>query len=172
MLLLSLGERGQGAHARERSSGRPGALQGRLPMIHLISKRLGLIGCPARACRREDSAVPATRSGTRMRARLGELSAFPRHLSRAQVCFDCPAKNPTWASIPYGVFICLGCAGVHRSLGTHVSFVRSTTLDTWNQDQLKIMSVGGGSYYQNTHIVRCRASNSFTLTSKDLAVDS
>lgn len=28
-----------------------------------------------------------------------------------KVCADCPNKSPTWASIDFGVFVCLRCAG-------------------------------------------------------------
>lgn len=53
-------------------------------------------------------------------------------------CADCKVnKNPRWASWNLGCFICIRCSGIHRSMGTHISKVKSVDLDAWTDDQIE-----------------------------------
>ncbi|CAL5346422.1 unnamed protein product [Camellia sinensis] len=65
-------------------------------------------------------------------------------------CADCGAPDPKWASANIGVFICLKCCGVHRSLGTHISKVLSVTLDEWSDDEIDAMIEVGGNASANS----------------------
>lgn len=45
-------------------------------------------------------------------------------------CADCGSDVKTeWVSINLGIVLCIECSGIHRSLGTHISKIRSLTLD-------------------------------------------
>ncbi|KAJ9092786.1 hypothetical protein QFC21_006661 [Naganishia friedmannii] len=59
------------------------------------------------------------------------------------VCADCKAPSPRWASINLAIFLCITCASIHRSLGTHTSRVKSLSLDTWTREMVEAMRKGG-----------------------------
>lgn len=62
-----------------------------------------------------------------------------------KTCVDCGNPNPQWASLSFAVFICLQCAGIHRGFGVHISFVRSVSMDTWQEEQVRRMQIGGNA---------------------------
>ncbi|KAJ3903195.1 hypothetical protein F5879DRAFT_960626 [Lentinula edodes] len=59
------------------------------------------------------------------------------------VCADCKARAPRWASHNLGIFICVNCAAIHRKIGTHVTKVKSLTLDSWTKEQVERMKEMG-----------------------------
>ncbi|KAJ9191874.1 hypothetical protein DTO164E3_8621 [Paecilomyces variotii] len=57
-------------------------------------------------------------------------------------CADCGSTSKVeWVSINLGIILCIECSGIHRSLGTHISKVRSLTLDvnSFSNDIVEIL---------------------------------
>ncbi|MBE3044411.1 hypothetical protein IMZ48_17955, partial [Candidatus Bathyarchaeota archaeon] len=63
-------------------------------------------------------------------------------------CCDCGAASPQWASPKFGIFICLECAGSHRALGVHISFVRSVTMDAFKPAEIERTRLGGNNRWK------------------------
>ena len=76
-------------------------------------------------------------------------------LKENQVCVDCPAMFPRWASYvvglrvegnlhkPLGCFCCSDCVAFHRQLGTHLVYVRSVDHDTFRERDIVCLELGG-----------------------------
>ena len=51
-----------------------------------------------------------------------------RNVDGNNMCADCGASEPDWASLNLGALLCIECSGVHRNLGVHISKVTTKLL--------------------------------------------
>ena len=58
-------------------------------------------------------------------------------------CADCSAMYCQWVSVNIGCFLCLRCAGIHRSIGAHITRIKSISLDNWTEKELNFMRKWG-----------------------------
>ncbi|XP_056888521.1 ARF GTPase-activating protein GIT2a isoform X9 [Takifugu flavidus] len=77
-----------------------------------------------------------------------------KRLRNTELCADCGAPDPRWASVNRGVLICDECCSVHRSLGRHSSQVRHLRHTPWPPTQLQMVqtlySNGANSIWEHS----------------------
>ncbi|CAL1381260.1 unnamed protein product [Linum trigynum] len=76
------------------------------------------------------------------------VSRILREIPGNELCAECSAHDPDWASLNLGILLCIECSGVHRNLGVHISKVRSLTFDVkvWEPTVLDLFRALGNAY--------------------------
>ena len=64
-------------------------------------------------------------------------------------CLECESRKVEWASVNLGIFVCEACSVRHRSLGRHVSEIRSLSLDTWSVSDILQLKKNGNKKSKN-----------------------
>ncbi|XP_014214077.1 ARF GTPase-activating protein GIT1 [Copidosoma floridanum] len=65
--------------------------------------------------------------------------ARPKHRASVDVCADCSCPEPAWASVNRAILLCDECCSIHRSLGRHVSYIKSLTKGVWSSNTLNMV---------------------------------
>lgn len=64
--------------------------------------------------------------------------------------------DPSWASINHGILLCAECCSIHRSLGRHISQVKSLRQGSWSPSLLNFVNSlnahGANSVWEHTLI--------------------
>lgn len=85
------------------------------------------------------SALPAEEDWDVNRTLIENICKVPPN----NMCNDCNQPGTRWASVNHGVFVCIRCSGIHRSLGVHISKVKSSNMDKWTASEIRLMELIG-----------------------------
>jgi Arf-GAP with coiled-coil, ANK repeat and PH domain-containing protein len=58
-------------------------------------------------------------------------------------CAECARDSPEWVSLNLGCLVCIDCSGVHRSMGVHISKMRSLKLDDLEVEEYLALQEAG-----------------------------
>lgn len=58
-------------------------------------------------------------------------------------CADCGAHGTRWLTMNHGSHICIRCSGIHRSLGVHISKVKSASMDKITDAEVAVFRMMG-----------------------------
>eukprot|EP00029_Vermamoeba_vermiformis_P006300 TRINITY_DN2431_c0_g1_i1.p1 TRINITY_DN2431_c0_g1~~TRINITY_DN2431_c0_g1_i1.p1 ORF type:complete len:655 (+),score=165.37 TRINITY_DN2431_c0_g1_i1:48-2012(+) len=103
---------------------------------------------------------------TQAMQRLQTLLTFAA--SENHCCADCGDFKPRWASLTLGVFICIECSGIHRSMGAEFSKVRSVDLDRWDVAAVESMGSKGNASVNAVYEFNKVEANKFKPKANDL----
>ncbi|KAH9814882.1 hypothetical protein DFH28DRAFT_285544 [Melampsora americana] len=81
-------------------------------------------------------ATRSARDNKALNARHAETLKAMLRLPENKTCADCKRNDPRWASTNLGCFMCIRCSGIHRSMGVHITRIKSIDLDTWTPEQV------------------------------------
>jgi len=76
------------------------------------------------------------------------LNRLSRQSPENEVCMDCRAPDPEWASVHFGCLLCNDCSGEHRAMGRRSIVIRHLTMDSWSYEQVLTMLEGGNHKLQ------------------------
>jgi len=62
-----------------------------------------------------------------------ERTSLPQNLHGTE-----PRARADWTIRQLGIFLCMRCAAIHRKLGTHISKVKSLSMDSWSNEQVEV----------------------------------
>ncbi|XP_043274265.1 ARF GTPase-activating protein GIT1 [Venturia canescens] len=65
--------------------------------------------------------------------------ARPKYKVASDLCADCGAIGPGWASLNRAILLCDECCSIHRSLGRHISQVKCLQKGVWNPQLLSMV---------------------------------